>query len=74
LSWDEVVQLGRNSLTYSFAQPDVKAKLLENYEKRIAAFEAKYGADAKIEDALERLTSVKPVAYGYAKRMWGLEF
>jgi adenosine deaminase CECR1 len=74
LSWSEVVQLGRHSLAYSFVQPDVKAKLLDEYEKRIAAFETKYGGDSTLDDALKRLSSVKPVAYGYAKRTWNLEF
>ncbi len=75
LSWDELVQLGRNSLAHAFAPADVKAKLLADYEARIAAFEQKYGADAATTaDALAKLRDVKPVTYGYAKRTWGLEF
>ncbi|MBI2515358.1 MAG: adenosine deaminase [Opitutae bacterium] len=70
LSWDELVELGRNSLAYSFVQPDVKARLLADYERDVAAFEAKYLAD----DSLKQLGSVKPVTYGYAKRTWGFEF
>ncbi|HWA26252.1 MAG TPA: hypothetical protein VG734_11355 [Lacunisphaera sp.] len=70
LSWDEIVQLGRNSLTYSFVQPEVKAKLLANYEKAVADFETKFEAG----DLATTLAGVKPVAYGYAKRTWGLEF
>ena len=70
LSWDELVSLGRNSLTYSFVQPDVKAKLLADYERAVAEFEAKY----QPADSLAQLAAVKPVAYGYAKRTWGLEF
>lgn len=70
LSWDELVQLGRNSLTYSFAQPDVKAKLLADYERAVTGFEAKYLP----ADSLGQLAGVKPVAYGYAKRTWGFEF
>ena len=70
LSWDEVVALGRNSLTYSFVQPEVKAKLLADYDHAVAAFEAKY----QPADSLAQLTAVKPVAYGYAKRTWGLVF
>ncbi len=70
LSWDEVVQLGRNSLAYSFVQPDVKAKLLAEYERAVAAFEAKY----QPADSFAQLAAVKPVTYGYAKRTWGLEF
>lgn len=75
LSWAEIVELGRNSLAYAFAQPAVKAKLLADYEARVAAFEQKYGADAATTtDALSKLAAVKPVTYGYAKRTWGLEF
>jgi len=70
LSWDEIVQLGRNSLTFSFAQPEVKAKLLADYDAAVAAFEAKYAP----ADSLAQLKAVKPVTYGYAKRTWGLAF
>jgi adenosine deaminase CECR1 len=70
LSWDEILQLGRNSLAYSFVQPDVKAKLLAAYERDMAAFAAKYLP----ADSLGQLTSVKPVTYGYAKRNWGFPF
>ena len=70
LSWDEIVMLGRNSLTYSFVQPDVKAKLLADYDRAVAEFQAKY----QPADSLAQLAAVKPVAYGYAKRTWGLEF
>lgn len=70
LSWDEIVQLGRNSLTFSFAQPDVKAKLLADYDRAVAAFEAKFAP----ADSLGQLAAVKPVTYGYAKRNWGFPF
>jgi len=70
LSWDELVQLGRNSLTHAFVQPDVKAKLLADYERAVAGFETKFLP----ADSLGQLTAVKPVTYGYAKRTWGLEF
>ncbi len=75
LSWDEIIELGRNSLSYSFAQPDVKAKLLADFHAQMAAFEKKYGSDAATAaDALAKLATVKPVTYGYAKRTWDLEF
>lgn len=75
LSWDEIVQIGRDSLAFSFAQPEVKAKLLAAYDEGVAAFEKKYGADAATPDAaLAKLAAVKPVTYGYARRTWGLEF
>lgn len=70
LSWDEIVQLGRNSLAHSFVQPDVKAKLLADYDRAVAEFEAKYLP----ADSLVQLSNVKPVTYGYAKRTWGFEF
>ena len=73
LSWNEIVAVGRNSLHHSFVQPDVKQKLLAEYETRVATFEKKYGAGTA-EDALQLLSSVKPVIYGYAKRNWGFAF
>ena len=59
LSWEEVVQLGRNSLAY--------------YKTRVAAFEAKF-SQGSVADALAKLTAIKSVTYGYAKRTWGREF
>ena len=73
LSWDEIVQLGRNSLAHAFAVPAVKAKLLADYETRIAAFEQNYSSGTP-SDALAKLETVKPITYGYAQRTWGLEF
>jgi adenosine deaminase CECR1 len=70
LSWDELVQMGRNSLSFSFVQPEVKAKLLADYEAAVAAFEAKFAP----ADSLAQLKAVKPVTYGYAKRTWGMTF
>ncbi len=70
LSWDEIVQLGRNSLAFSFAQPEVKAKLLADYDRAVAAFEAKFAP----ADSLKLLADVKPVTYGYGKRNWGFSF
>lgn len=73
LSWDELVQLGRSSLAFSFAQPDVKAKLLSAYDARVAKFAEKYGGGT-VDDALGALAAIKPATYGYAKRTWGFEF
>jgi adenosine deaminase CECR1 len=70
LSWDEIVELGRNSLAYSFVQPEVKAKLLADYDGAVAAFEARY----QPAGALGQLAAVKPMAYGYAQRTWGIAF
>jgi adenosine deaminase CECR1 len=68
LSWDELISMGRNSLTFSFAQPEVKAKLLADYDAAVAAFEKQYAND------LVPLKFVKPVTYGYAQRTWGFTF
>jgi len=38
LSWEEMVQLGRNSLKFSFVDDATKAKLLAGYEKRVQTF------------------------------------
>ena len=73
LSWDELVQLGRNSLAHSFAPPELKARLLAAYDARIAAFSERYAAGTTAE-ALQRLTTVRPVSYGYARRTWGFSF
>jgi len=70
LSWKELVQLGRNSLAYSFVQPDVKARLLADYEAAVTAFETKFTP----ADSLKQLAAVKPVTYGYGKRNWGFPF
>lgn len=39
LSWDEIKLLSRNSLQYSFTEPEVKADLLKTYNSRIKKFE-----------------------------------
>src|SRR6202022_379182 len=44
LSWDEVVQVGQNSLEYSFAQPDIKKQLLQSYFDAVAKFEKRFSA------------------------------
>ncbi len=70
LSWDEIVQLGHNSLEYSFVESDVKAKLLADYQADISNFEQKYLA----EDGLEKLEDVKPVSSGYSEKNFGINF
>ena len=45
LTWPEIVALGRNSLAYGFMQPEVKQRLLADYDRRVRAFEAKYAGD-----------------------------
>jgi adenosine deaminase CECR1 len=73
LSWGEILAMGRDSIARSFAQPEVKAALLERFDRDTAAFEERYRAPTA-DGALASLASVKPVTYGYAKRSWGLDF
>jgi adenosine deaminase CECR1 len=70
LSWDEVVQLGRNSLEWAFADEELKKKMLVEYDADVLAFEAKYTR----RNWRQELESVKPVVSGYAERTWGLRF
>ena len=73
LSWGEILAMGRDSLAHAFVQPEVKARLLGDFDTRIAAFEERYGAGSA-DDAIGRLAAVRPAAYGYARRTWGLDF
>lgn len=67
LSWQEIVLLGRNSLSYAFVEESIKSDLIEDYESRIAAFEQEFG-ESTLAEALQSLESVQPVTYGYGKR------
>lgn len=60
LSWEEMVQLGRNSLQYSFVEAPVKAQLLADYDKRVAAFKAAFA-----KRGWAALSEVKPVSYSF---------
>jgi len=68
LSWQELVVLGRNSLTYSFAPQDVKQGMLASYERAVDMFEKKYGG----QDWAAVLKTVKPSTSGYARQTLGL--
>jgi len=70
LTWDELIQCGRSSLEWSFAEPALKRRLLEGYERDVRAFEQRFSAP----DWAPLLQSVKPVAYGFARRRWNLAF
>jgi len=70
LNWTELTSMGTNSLYWSFAEPALKARLLSDYRKAVEAFERQFGG----ADWQERLKAVHPVAYGYARRRWNLEF
>jgi len=63
LSWEEIVKLGRNSLQYSFLDEPTKRRLLADYDRRIAAFSARFQ-----RDGWRSLEEVKPVSYGFLCR------
>ena len=66
LSWAEIVQLGRNSLVFSFADPELKKQMLDDYDAAVQAFEKRFAAgDWKAQLA-------KPLVSGYAARTWGI--
>ena len=67
LTWKEIVELGRNSLTYSFADDALKQKMLRDYESDLARFEATFG----IDDWKAAVHRQKPLVSGYAHRTWG---
>ena len=64
LTWPEIVQLGRNSLQFSFAPDAVKRDLLARFETRIRNFELTYRGG----DWAERLAAVRPAVSNYARR------
>jgi len=64
LTWSEIVQLGRNSLEHSFAQPELKERLLREFENKVRAFESRYSAPSW----KDQLKSVRPEISGYARR------
>jgi adenosine deaminase CECR1 len=70
LTWDELVRCGRNSLQWSFLEEPAKARLLAEYDRDIRAFEQRFGGD----DVPSKLQAVKPVAYGFARRRWGIAY
>lgn len=70
LSWPEIVQIGRDSLAYSFAQAEVKDRLLRSYEEAVRKFEGKYSGT----DWSSALSDVRPVSSGYARRNFQIAF
>jgi adenosine deaminase CECR1 len=68
LTWQELVQLGRNSLTHSFAEAALKSRMLREYGAAVARFEARFAG----RGWREQLKEVKPLVSGYAERTWGL--
>lgn len=68
LTWNEIVELGRMSLRHSFAEPELKERLLADYEAAVKRFEERYGG----ADWREKLKSVPARVSGYAQKTWGL--
>ena len=68
LSWDEVVQLGKNSLEYSFVQPNQKQRLLDSYVQAVKEFEQRYSGDWRAEVA-----KVNATGSPYAEREFGIK-
>jgi len=64
LSWEEIVELGRNSLEFAFVSAEVKARLLEEYERDTEAFAARYGEG----DWRRAASTVDARLSGYARR------
>jgi adenosine deaminase CECR1 len=65
LSWNELVQLGRNSLAYSFLDAATKAQLLADYERRVAAF-----AEGFRKEGWAALRNTRPETYGFICRRY----
>ncbi len=70
LTGDELITCGRNSLKWSFAEPALKQRLLETYDRDVAAFEKEWSTG----EVAEKLKTVRPVARGFAARRWGIRF
>ncbi len=58
LSWEELVQMGRNSLKFSFVDEPTKQRLLAAYEKRVQSFAQQFQ-----KNHWASLHDVKPVSY-----------
>ncbi len=67
LSWEEMVQLGRNSLQFSFLDEPTKQKLLMDYEKRVRSFAQQFQ-----NKGMASLKGVKPVSYSFTCKHYQL--
>jgi adenosine deaminase CECR1 len=68
LTWAEVVQLGRWSLEFSFAEEGLKRELLARYDANVAKFEKEYSA----ADWRGRSSGVRPQPSGSTPRVMRL--
>ncbi len=67
LSWDELTQLGTNSLEYSFAQLNEKQRMIDSYTAALQRFENRYSGDWK-----SVVTAVNATGSPYAAREFGI--
>jgi len=69
LSWQELKQLGMNSYQHSFAEPNLKQQLLENYTQRLDGFEAQFS-----QSNWQSVTNQIPaITHGYGMKDLGLQ-
>lgn len=69
LSWQEITQLGRNSIVHSFLSPTDKEQILAGFEKDVQAFSD--GVSSKGWQAL--VGETEAVTYDYGTRELGLK-
>ena len=70
LSWEEVVEITRNGIAYSFAPEPEKQRMLRELDAALADFEQRYGGS----DWQAPLQRVEPETYTYGERVFGLSF
>jgi Adenosine deaminase len=68
LSWAELTRLGRNSLEYSFAQPNEKQQMIDSSTAAVQRFESRYSGDWK-----SAVASVNATGSPYAAREFGIK-
>ena len=67
LSWEELVQIGRNSLLHAFVEAPVKQKLLKDYDSRVERFAARFR-----KQGMAMLDEVRPVSYSFTCKHYQL--
>ena len=67
LSWDEMVQLGRDSLKHSFIDEPARQRLLATYDQRVQTFVQRFQ-----KSGWAALKDVKPVSYSFTCRHYQL--
>ncbi len=70
LSWDELVQLGRNSLEFAYLTDVEKADRLDSYDHALNDFASSFSAS----NWKNRLSQVEAETYDYAKRYFDISF